>query len=409
MFSNVQIPYGAYWSSPFARWQGSLAHLHSILLAAHVAKDALEKRDIAPENFDHAVMGTTTPQMSSFHGAPWLMTEIGAPEVGGPTIGQACATSARCLATSAQEIELGSATCSLSLACDRTSNAPVMHYPDAGNMNGMPDVEFFMMDNFTGKTGLVPFADMGMVETAENCAREWQIDTAMQHDVVLRRYEQYQDAVADDEAFHKRYMTLPFEVPDKRFRKTKGTLGSDEGIYPTSAEKLAGLKPVTKEGSVTLGGQTHPADGNAAIVVATPEKARELSADPNIEIRLLATGQARVEAKFMPKAPVPAAKKALEAAGISIDQVDAIKSHNPFAVNDLVFAAEPGVDVMKMNNYGCSLIWGHPNGPTGMRSVIELIEELVLRGGGIGLFEGCAAGDLGMAVVIDVTDKKAKA
>ena len=86
MFSNVQIPYGAYWSSPFARWQGSLAHLHSILLAAHVAKDALEKRDIAPENFDHAVMGTTTPQMSSFHGAPWLMTEIGAPEVGGPTM-----------------------------------------------------------------------------------------------------------------------------------------------------------------------------------------------------------------------------------------------------------------------------------------------------------------------------------
>ena len=82
--------------------------------------------------------------------------------------------------------------------------------------------------------------------------------------------------------------------------------------------------------------------------------------------------------------------------------MDAIKTHNPFAVNDEVFAQEMGTDAMAMNNYGCSLIWGHPQGPTGMRSIIELIEELVLRGGGYGLFTGCAAGDTAMAVVLQV-------
>lgn len=407
MFSNVHIPYRAYWSSPFARWQGSLGHLHSILLGAHVAKHEMAKRNISPEVFDYAVMGTTTPQMSSFNGTAWLMSEIGAPYVGGPMIGQACATSVRCLATAAQETELGGAECTLALSCDRTSNSPVIHYPDAGNMNGMPDVEFFMVDNFMGKSGLVPFADVAMLETAENCAQKWQISTSEQHDVVLRRYEQYQDALADDSAFHKRYMSLPFEVPDKKFRKTVSTLKDDEGVYPTSAEKLAALKPARQGGTVTHGGQTHPADGNAAIVVATPDKARELSADSKIQIRLLSTGQARADCKYMPAAPVPAARKALEAAGLSIDDIDVIKSHNPFAVNDIVFSRETGRDVMSFNNYGCSLIWGHPNGPTGMRATVEMIEELVIRGGGYGLFQGCAAGDLGMAVVIQVTDAPA--
>ena len=72
-------------------------------------------------------------------------------------------------------------------------------------------------------------------------------------------------------------------------------------------------------------------------------------------------------------------------------------------MNDVVFAREMGVDVMKMNNYGCSLIWGHRQGPTGLRCIIELIEELVMKGGGNGLFTGCAAGDTGMSVVVEVT------
>jgi acetyl-CoA acetyltransferase len=104
----------------------------------------------------------------------------------------------------------------------------------------------------------------------------------------------------------------------------------------------------------------------------------------------------------MAQATVPAARQALERAGLALSDMKAIKTHNPFAVNDLYFCRELGVPPEAMNNYGSSLIWGHPQGPTGMRLVIELIEELVLLGGGAGLFVGCAAGDTAAAVVIKV-------
>jgi acetyl-CoA acetyltransferase len=107
----------------------------------------------------------------------------------------------------------------------------------------------------------------------------------------------------------------------------------------------------------------------------------------------------------MPEAPVPAAQTALQQADIGLNELVAVKTHNPFAVNDIYFSRALGYPLDRMNNYGCSLIWGHPQGPTGLRSVIELIEELVELGGGYGLFTGCAAGDSAMAVVIRVTDR----
>ena len=139
-------------------------------------------------------------------------------------------------------------------------------------------------------------------------------------------------------------------------------------------------------------------------MVTSRERARELSRRPEIEIRLAGFGQARTEKAHMPYAPVPAAKKALEEAQIPVSGLAAVKSHNPFIVNDIVFGKETGFDAMAMNNFGCSLVWGHPQGPTGLRALIELIEELEMRGGGFGLFFGCAAGDSAMAVVVEVTD-----
>ena len=105
----------------------------------------------------------------------------------------------------------------------------------------------------------------------------------------------------------------------------------------------------------------------------------------------------------MPAAPIKATQTALRQTGLTIGDLSAIKSHNPFAVNDIVFARHFGLDWRQMNNFGCSLIWGHPQGPTGLRAMIELIEELELQGGGIGLFQGCAAGDSAMAVILKVS------
>jgi acetyl-CoA C-acetyltransferase len=106
----------------------------------------------------------------------------------------------------------------------------------------------------------------------------------------------------------------------------------------------------------------------------------------------------------MPAAPVPAAQAALADAGLTISQVDAVTTHNPFAVNDIYFSRQAGFPLTRMNSYGCSLIFGHPQGPTGLRSIAELIEELRQRGGGVGLFTGCAAGDTGAALLVRVED-----
>jgi acetyl-CoA acetyltransferase family protein len=398
--SHSYIPYGAYWSTPFARWQGSLAGLHALQLAAHVAREELAKRKIDPAaTFDHAILGTTVPQHQSFYGLPWVTGMIGAGGVGGPTVNQACATSARCLAMADQEVRDGQSNCTLVITADRCSNGPHMYYPAPEGPGGTGAHEDYVLDNFSND----PYAHCAMVDTADNVARKFNISTEYQNEITLQRYQQYADATANDSAFLRRFMTLPFAAPDARFKKTKTTLTGDEGIVNTTAEGLAKLKPVRPDGSVTFGGQTHPADGNAAMIVTTEARAAELSAKPNVKIRLAGFGQARTDKAHMPYAPIPAAKRALEAAGVKITDIAIAKSHNPFIVNDIVFAMETGFSLDKLNNYGCSLVWGHPQGPTGMRAVIELIEELEIRGGGLGLFMGCAAGDSAMALVVEVT------
>ena len=399
--ANAFIPYGSYWSTPFAKWQGALANLNSIRLAAAVGNRFLEDKRIPREEIDLGILGITNPQPGSFYGLPWLTGLLGLENVPGPTVQQACATSARALQMAAAEVAQGSAGCALVVCADRMSNGPVVYYPDASAPGGNGLTEKWTLDNF----GHDPFAKNAMIDTAENASERFKISSAELNEVTLARFAQYQAALADDRAFQRRYM-VEAPLSDSGFRRQTGVLGADEGIFPTTAEGLAKLKPVKPDGTHTFGTQTHPADGNAGAIVTTRERARELSADKNIEVELLGFGQARVENGFMPLAPAPAAQVALKQAGLGIKDVDAVKTHNPFAANDIAFARETGFPLERMNNYGCSLIWGHPQGPTGLRSIIELIEELALRGGGVGLFSGCAAGDSGMAAVLRVSNAK---
>jgi acetyl-CoA acetyltransferase family protein len=398
---QCEIPYGAYWSTPFTRWQGAFANLNALQFAAYTVKRELARRAIPGEAIEHGVLGFTVPQKHSFYGLPWVAGMAGLGHVAGPTVMQACATGVRALLAAAQEVEAGLCDTSLAVTCDRTSNGPHIYYPNPKGPGGTGSNEDWVMDNF----GHDPLGGHAMVRTAENVAGKHQVTTAEQHDVVLRREAQYRDALANGCAFQKRYMSLPFEVPDPSFRKTVATLTSDEGIAVSTPDGLAKLKPVLEGGSITYGGQTHPADGNGAIIVASPAKAKELSRDAHIRIRLHGFGSARAELAYMPEAPIPAARSALDNAGLTIDRMDAVKTHNPFAVNDVLFSRQTGVPLDRMNKYGCSLVWGHPQAPMGTRSIIELIEELVLNGGGYGLFTGCAAGDTAMAVVLEVGDR----
>jgi acetyl-CoA acetyltransferase len=190
-------------------------------------------------------------------------------------------------------------------------------------------------------------------------------------------------------------------VEIKVSKKQTVTIEADEGITPCTPEGLARLK-TQPDCILTFGAQTHPADGNAGMIVTGKERAQELSADSKITIQIIAYGYARADKGHMPEAPTPAARQALENAGIKVADLAAVKTHNPFTVNDLAMEKLLGIDDAIFNNYGSSLIFGHPQGPTTMRLLVELIEELVIKGGGYGLLAGCAAGDTGAALVIKV-------
>lgn len=396
-FDKAYIPYGAYWSTPFCRWQGSLAHRHSVQFAAEVAGAALKARGLDPKALDGLALGLTVPQKSSFYGGPWLTALIGAGAVTGPVISQACATGARTLANAALEVECGGRNAVLAVACDRTSNGMHVYYPNPGGPGGKGDAEDWVWDNFSHD----PFAKNSMLDTAERLAKEAGYKREEQDSLALLRYKQYADALANDSAFLKRYMTLPFEVKDAWGKKVVATLTGDEGVPPTTAEGLAKLRPALEGGSVTPGTQTRPADGNCGALVVSQGRAKEWGRGP-FEVKLLSYAEARTAPGTMPRAPAPAAKAALADAGVALKDVAAIKLHNPFAVGDLHFCRDLGVAPEKVNNFGSPLVWGHPQGPTGMRLVIELVEELALKGGGFGLMSGCAAGDSAAAIVVSV-------
>jgi acetyl-CoA acetyltransferase len=398
LFERSYIPYDAYWSTPFCRWQGSFAHMHSMEFAAEVCRRAFPARRISPDIFNSVILGMTVPQKYSFYGAPWMAAMVGAAGITGPMISQACATSAKCVGVASEELEMGDQEAILVVTCDRTSNGPHIYYPNPMGTGGTGDKEDWVWDNF----GYDPWAKNAMIETAEKVALEAGITKEEQDDVTLMRYSQYQDALKDNSAFLNRFMVVPIETKDPMGRKVLTTVTGDEGVFPTTGDALARLRPVQPNGTVTFGTQTYPADGNASIVMTTREKARELSRDPNVEIRVLSYAEARAKKGFMAMSVVPAARKALSLAGIGIEDIKAIKTHNPFGVNDICFSREMGVKLEDMNNYGCSLIWGHPQGSTGARLIIELIEELVIKGGGYGLFDGCAAGDTAAAVIVKV-------
>jgi len=397
MYSRAFVPYRGYFSSPFARWQGKLQNEHPVELAAATAAKWLASRNIDVKGFEYLILGKTIGQLHTFYAAPWAAALMGAEGIPGCHIPQACSTSTTCISQAAAGIETGLYQNVFCLMTDRTSNGPHTVWPNPEGAGGMVISEDWMMDNFNYD----PWGGVPMIQTAENVVKKVGGITKEDCDqVTLRRYEQYQDSLRNEREFQKRYM---FPVEYKKGKKETALLEADEGVYPTTREGLARLKPVIEGGVHTFGTQTHPADGNCGVILSTREIARELSADRGIEIQVVSYGYARAPKAHMAMAVVPAARMALEKAGINITDVKAIKTHNPFAANDLYLAREMKVDVMTINNYGCSLIYGHPQGPTAGRAIIEMIEELVMLGGGYGLFTGCAAGDTGAALVVKVS------
>lgn len=393
-FSNVGFAAGNIWSSPFARWQGTISEISSITTGVAVTSRALADRGIDPASLTGIVHGWTNPQLEIFYGAPTIAARIGAGHISGPMVVQACATSVASMQAAAANVQSDDEL-QIAVCADRMSNGPVIHYPMPSNACGAPIVTNWTLDGFAKD----PIGGTSMLRAADNVAAKGGITKQECDELKVLRYEQYTTALANDRAFQKTYM-VPIEV--QVGRKTV-TLEADEGIRGVTMDSIKDLKVVNEGGVHSGAAQTHPGDGVSGVVISTLERAREMSGGNGV-VEMLSTGIARVEKAHMPAAPVPAALSALKQAGLEIKDVDLVTTHNPFAVNDVYLSKQTGLPLEKMNVRGCSLIFGHPQGPTGMRSIAELVQELKARGGGVGLFTGCAAGDSAMAMVLRVTD-----
>jgi len=277
---DVAIPAGMAWSSPFARWQGTLAEVPSLELAADVTARALTQRGVDPGQIGGLVLGWTIPQPDIFYGGPTLAARLGAAGISGPMISQACATSVACLANAAGAVTAG-AGLQLVVATDRTSNGPQVIYPAPSAPGGAPVSANWVLDSFARD----PWAGTSMLAAGEAVAGETGVSREELDDLAALRSDQYEKALADDQAFQRRYL-VDVHIPRKR--RDPLVVAADEGVRTIDREEIRALRPASPDGLHTFATQTHPADGAAGALVTTVERARELANGQGVA-RILAT------------------------------------------------------------------------------------------------------------------------
>lgn len=393
MFPRARIPYGTWGSSYFPAWQMSaLAEVNIGQFAGEAAGLILGKRKVDVNELDYMVIGSTVPWHYKFWTAPLVSSCMGK-RLPGYHVEQACATGLQATLVGAAQVDSGGCEAAAVLTFDRTSDSPVGVFPERRayeRTKAISDV----WDNF----GFDPATGNAMITTAGIAARKYKVDRREVDELTAHRYGQYFDAKAS--GFLDR-VVLPLEVLGVQGRPI-GKVDEDAGVRQVSLESLRAMREL--DTCVTGGTQTHASDGMAMLLVTSPEKARELSPRPEIDIEFVARAEIRTAPSMMPEAPMLAVQKLLDQTGISMKDIAVVKNHNPFAVNDAIFAKAMDYDWHNMNNTGCSLVWGHPQGPTLTRTLIEALEEAVDLGGGNVLVFGCAAGDVGIAAILKVSE-----
>jgi len=392
MFPNARIPYGTWGSSYFPAWQASaLAEVNIAQFAGEAMANILGKRKVSRKELDYLVVGSTIPWHWKFWNGPVVASCMGQ-RIPGFQMEQACATGLSAVIVAGSEVNSKSYDVAGVLTFDRTSDSPVGVFPERRAYR-RTEVISDVWDNF----GFDPSTGSAMLETAGKTARKYKIDRAEVDELTALRYKQYFDA--KKAGFQDKYL-FSFDILNTQGRLL-GKISEDVGVREISLKTLKEQREL--DSCITSGTQTHAADGMATLLVASVEKAKEISLKPEINIEFISKVDIRTGPGLMPEAPGLAVQKLLDRTGLTMNDMKVVKNHNPFAVNDAIFGKTMNYDWAKMNNTGCSLVWGHPQAPTLTRTIIEALEEAVDLGGGYVLVFGCAAGDVGTAGIFRVS------
>ena len=371
---------------------GTLSNTPASELGAIVIKEALNRAGVAPEAVDQVYMGCVIQAGLGQNVARQASIKAGLPnEVPAVTINVVCGSGLNCVNMAAQMIMAGEADIVVAGGMENMSMAPY----------ALDKARFgYRMGNATMKDTMVndalwdAFNDYHMIKTADNICEEWGI-TREELDEFAVKSQQKAEAAQASGAFDKEIVPVTIKT-----KKAEIVFAKDEGPRAgTSMEGLAKLRPINKDGFVTAGNASGINDGAAAIVVMSEEKAKELGVKPMAT--WVAGALAGCRPEVMGIGPVPATKKVMDKAGMTIDQFDIIEANEAFAAQSIAVGRDLGIDVDKqLNPNGGAIALGHPVGASGCRILVTLLHEMEAKDAKTGLATLCIGGGMGCATIV---------
>ena len=385
--------------TPMGSYRGALSRVRPDDLAAHVIRAAVTRNGIDPEQVADVYFGAANQAGEDNRDVARMAALLaGLPvSVPGATVNRLCASGLEAANQAARAVMLGEGDVYLAGGVESMSRAPwVVPKPE----RELPRGEQTMYDTTLGWRLVNPrMAELhsteSMGETAENVAERYRISRQAQDAFAVRSHER---AVAATKEGRLAEEIVPIEAPAG---KESRTVGVDEGPRAdTSAEKLAGLRPVFREdGTVTAGNASTLNDGAACLVIGSQRGAEALGVEPLA--RFVSFGVAGVDPGVMGIGPVEAVPRALAAAGLSLDEIDLIELNEAFAAQVLACANELGIEEERLNVNGGAIALGHPLGCSGARLLTTLVRELRRRDGRYGVATLCVGVGQGLATVVE--------
>jgi len=371
---------------------GGLKDTPASKLGAIVAKEALKRANVAPENVDEVIFGCVLTAGLGQNVARQVSLGAGIPiEVPAYTVGMVCGSSMKAVIEGARAISCGDADIIVAGGTENMSAAPYL-LPSARWGARMFDGK--IVDSMVHDGLWDIYNDYHMGITAENVCDQWGI-TREQLDEFALASQQKTEAAQKAGKFDEEIVPVPVKVK-------KETVMFDKDEFPrhgTTAEALAKLRPAFKPGGgrVTAGNASGINDGAAAIVLASGEAVKKYGLKPMA--RLVSWGQGGVDPKIMGVGPVPATREALKKAGLEMKDIDLIEANEAFAAQSLAVARELGFDMDKVNVNGGAIALGHPIGASGARIITTLLYEMKRRDAKKGLATMCIGGGMGVATI----------